>query len=104
MATSEQIAQLRVMINDTATPQDYDAPSLSAAIDRAAGDLNKAAGAVWAQKAAKFAGLVDVTEGSSSRKLSQLQAQAIVMANFYGADTSSDGTPTRSRTRPITRP
>jgi hypothetical protein len=106
MATTDLIAQLRVMINDTTDPYEFDAPTLSATLDSAGLDLNKAAGTVWARRAAKYAGLVDVTEGSSSRKLSQLQAQALKMAEFYGADTSVDvtTTPARSGTRAITRP
>lgn len=107
MATTEQIAELRSLINDTTEPYEYDAPLLSSKIDQAGGDVRKAAGTVWAQRASAYAGLVDVTEGSSSRKNSQLYKQALDMAKYYGEDpAATPETPTtagRTRTHQIVR-
>lgn len=102
MATTDEINELRDLVNDQTLPYTFTAPQLSAYID-SAGSVRAAAGAVWNVKASKLAGLVDVTEGSSSRKLSQLYKQALEMASFFGA---SDPTvkPAKSGTRPITRP
>lgn len=103
MATPAEITELRQLINDNTDPYEFTAPELSAHIDGQLGDVRKAAGVVWSIRASKLAGLVDVTEGSSSRKLSQGYKQALEMAAFYGGDTSSGGS-TRTRTRPIVRP
>lgn len=46
-------------------------------------NVNAAARDVWLQKAAGYAELVDVTEGSSSRKLSSLYSQALAMAGRF---------------------
>ena len=60
---------------------------------------------LWRRIASRQAGLVDVQEGSSSRKLSQLYTQALVMAERYeAADTVTDQPVTRpGRTRRIVR-
>lgn len=103
MASPLEIEQLRLLINDTVEPYEFSNDQLNAQLDAAAGDQRKAASAVWGIKAATLAGLVDVTEGSSSRKLGALHKQAIEMSIFYGGDpaTSSRGS---SRTRAIVRP
>lgn len=85
MATPLQIADLRPMIGDESVPYEFDDTTLGVYIDVAGGDLRKAAGQVWTTKSARLAGLVDVTEGSSSRKMSQLHSQALKMVEFYGA-------------------
>lgn len=106
MATTEEIAQLRSFIDDTATPQEYDAGALSGYITAADGDVRKAASLVWTTRASRYAGLVDVTEGSSSRKNSQLYKQALDMAKVYGAEdvTTTEPTPSgRTRTHQIVR-
>ena len=103
MATALQITDLRRLISDETEPYTFDDPSLSAFIDSAAGNLNSAAGVVWGVKAARLAGLVDVTEGSSSRKLSQMSDHALKMAAFYGGETATSAGG-RSGTRPIVRP
>jgi hypothetical protein len=69
--------------------------------------VRSAAGSVWAVKASRYAGLVDVTEGSSSRKNSQLHAQALKMAEYYAPSSTGGGGSTttgRSGTRAIVRP
>lgn len=68
---------------------------------------NGVAALIWSQKAAGTADLIDIKEGSSTRNLSQLSANATKMAAyFYGlGDGVTDTTLTRrSRTRTIERP
>lgn len=103
MATPAEVAALRPLINDTAEPYEFDSPVLSAQLDAAGGDQRKAAGAVWGIKASKLAGLVDVSEGSSSRKLGSLYKQALEMSTFYAGAPAGTSTTQRSRTRPIVR-
>lgn len=57
----------------------------------AGGDLNQASVAGWRLKAAHFANLVNVTEGNSSRAMSDLHTNALAMAAHY--QKASDGTP-----------
>lgn len=102
MATTLEILTLRQLIGDETEPLQFTDADLSAHID-ANGSVGAAAGVVWSIKAARLADLVDVTEGSSSRKLSQLQKQALDMAAHYGSDAST-ATAGRSGTRPISRP
>jgi hypothetical protein len=93
-------------VDDVTAPQMFTAAELSSYIDAAGGDVRAAAGTVWGVKASRFAGLVDVTEGASSRKNSQLHAQALKMAEYFSPGSSDGGSVTvaRSRTRPIVRP
>jgi hypothetical protein len=81
MATEEEIASLR---RRTAEPTDehYTDDALETLIDTYG--FNDAVGEVWAEKAARFSALVDVTEGSSSRRMSQMHAHALKMAGQYG--------------------
>lgn len=104
MATPAQVSALRSLIDDTVEPYTFDNTMLSAQIDENASDVKRTAGAVWAIKASRLAGLVDVTEGSSSRRLGSLYKQALEMATFYGGEPASTQTKVaRSGTRPITR-
>lgn len=104
MATPAQIATLRTLIDDTdVSAPDFSAQDLGGYVDAANGDVNAAASTVWTLKASRLAGLTDVTEGSSSRKLGSLYKQALEMASYF-ASGSTTATPTRvSRTRPIIR-
>lgn len=103
MATPAEVASLRALIDDTGDPPEFTSVDLGAYIDEAGGDIRQAAGAVWGVKASRLAGLVDVQEGASSRKLGQLYKQALEMATFYGAKPASASTTGRSGTRPIVR-
>lgn len=102
MATTEEIAELRDLVNDTETPYTFSAQVLSTHIDTE-GSVRAAAGVVWTIKATKLAGLVDVTEGSSSRKLGSLYKQALEMAAYFGASPESTPHARRSGTRRIIR-
>ncbi len=83
MATPDQIAALRLLIGEP-TEDSFTDAQLSAIIDAASGDMNKSAYEVWVTKAASAANLVDITEGGSSRKQSDLQDQALAMVRFFG--------------------
>ncbi|MEH1098196.1 hypothetical protein [Micromonospora sp. CPCC 205561] len=52
--------------------------------------MEMAAAQVWREKAAKYAGLVDVTESGSSRRLSQLYDQALSVGNSFVPDPTDD--------------
>lgn len=45
--------------------------------------INRTTAAVWRAKAAIFAGLVDVQEGNSSRKMSQAYEAALAQAKYW---------------------
>lgn len=83
MATEDEIEQLRRMTDTDDSNDVYTAEVLSTYIDNLGGDLAAAAGAVWSEKAASYAGLVDVTESGSSRRLSQLHDHALKMRNHF---------------------
>jgi hypothetical protein len=82
----------------------YDDVTLNDIYIAAAGDINVAAAEVWRDKAARAAVLVDVSEGASTRKMSQVYAQASKQAEFYGG-TAVPATPTTrgATTRAIER-
>lgn len=107
MATSEQIAQLRRLINQPVNEAPYTDAVLTILIDaQTDGNLNTVAGSIWTEKAATYAELVDVQEGSSRRALGDLYEQAIAMALHYSS-VDGDGsiiTVRHARTRPIVRP
>lgn len=64
------------------------------------GSVDAAVGEGWEIKAAKLAGMVDVTEGDSRRNLSALHRQAVTMVRRY--DSSSPAG--RTRIGKISRP
>jgi hypothetical protein len=52
------------------------------------GSPEAALGEAWQQKAAVLVNLVTVTEGSSTRRLSDMHKAAMAMAKMYGGDES----------------
>lgn len=106
MASDETIAALRLLIAEP-TEDNYTQQDLSDRIDAAVdtGGLNLVAYKVWTEKAAKFASLVDITEGGSSRKNSSLQKQALTMVEHFEGLLPVDSTSgsTGVRIRRITR-
>ncbi len=52
-------------------------------ITRAGGDLDLAAQYAWEAKAARYANLVNVSEGNSARDMSDLHKQALTMVKFW---------------------
>lgn len=81
MATPTEITQLRRQV-DEPTETEYSDSALGALIDE--GSLTSASYRVWAEKAGRFAGLVNVSEAGSSQSLSDLHKNALKMADHYG--------------------
>jgi hypothetical protein len=91
MATAEEIAALRILIAEPNDTPPWTNAVLSDMIDAAEGDQDSAAYQTWISKAASYASMVDVTESGSSRKLSQLQEQALNMASRFAAGNVAPG-------------
>ena len=84
MATEEDIAQLRLMVNEPDECGGWDDEKLGLAID-GTDTLNAAAAGVWLLKAGQASSLVDVSESGSSRKLSDIQKNALSMSQQYAS-------------------
>jgi hypothetical protein len=82
MASVDDINKLRRMIDDPEEGGDYTDLQLSSLIDSSA-TLYGAASEVWTEKAAKYATLVDITEGGSQRSNSALFQRAKDLADWY---------------------
>lgn len=102
MATAAQIKDLRALLDEPDTTTYSDA-TLSTRIDAAKGDLYPLASQIWREKAARYAGLIDVQEGSSNRKMSQLYQNALSMASSLVVDVTGASSRRKARTRPIER-
>jgi hypothetical protein len=98
MATPEQVAAVRVRVNEPDAEAPYTDEFIEQIIDDE-GDVDMAAAAVWRYKASTFAEMVDISEAGSSRKNSQLMKNALDMAQFYGSKDAEE-----LAERPITRP
>ena len=97
MATTEEIAAFRLLIDENEDKIPYDDISLSDRLD-AATSRQALAGEIWLEKAAKFASLVNVSESGSSRSMSDLHKNAITMAQTFGAaDPTAPGVGTAVR-------
>jgi len=72
---------LRLAVDELTDTSFYTDDYLSDMIDGVGQD--SAAADIWAQKAAKYAALVDISEGGSSRKNSDLQVNALRMSALY---------------------
>lgn len=103
MATPAEIAELRNLINEPTATEQYPNSVLGVIIDTTA-NVNAAAEIVWTQKAARYAELVNVKEGSSSRDLGDLYEQALSMSkHFRELATLATGGTRRSHIRPVER-
>jgi len=89
MATADQIALLRLKIDQPDNVAPYTDAVLGAAIDAASGDLDLVAYNTWTNKAATASSLVDISEGGSSRKMGDLQEQYLRMAAQFGGQSPS---------------
>lgn len=69
---------------------------LQSILDAAMQNPERAAVEGWRWKAAKYASMVDVTEGNSSRAMSDLQEHAMGMIRHFEGSTTG---PTEGRTR-----
>lgn len=104
MADAATIADLREMINEPDNVEPWTDEYLSGRIDSWTGTLETLASRLWTKKAAQYAEMIDVKEGTSDRKLSQLHKQALTMSASLLLDPSGETTTRRaSRTRPIER-
>lgn len=88
MASIDDIARLRRVTALEPADAVYTDSLLGGMID----DLGfeAAASRVWQEKAAVAASLVDTTESGSSRRLSQLQENALRMSQQYRQDLTDD--------------
>lgn len=103
MATVEEIAALRLLIAESTGAEPYTDAALSERID-ATGDLNTLAAEVWQEKAARYADLVDTSEGGSSRKMGDLHEQALNMVAHFRSIIPTGLAPVRAtRIRRLTR-
>lgn len=107
MATVEQVALLRKMV---AEPDDttYTDEMLGILIDSfgtdAALPLSSAASAIWFQKAASYAELVNISEGGSSRANGELYKRATEMGNLYQSQVDvATGSSQRTRVARLVR-
>lgn len=92
MATAEEIAAFRLLIDESDDKLPYTDAALGARLDTATSPQSLAA-VIWTEKAAAYAALVDVSESGSSRSLGQLQDKALAMAKtFQSADPTAPGT------------
>lgn len=94
------LERLRLLIADP-LPEDGTDPmfkdsDLTDVLAEAGDDPERAAADAWVMKAARYAELVDVTEGNASRAMSDLHSQALAMVKQF--QKSSTG-PTEGRTR-----
>lgn len=104
MASAEDVARLRRLTNEP-TEDTYTNLALSGYIDT--NGILKAAAEVWREKAAKYSELVDTTEGTSSRRMSQLRDSAVKMMEQYeilALSASPLPAANRPRSRAIVRP
>jgi hypothetical protein len=79
MASDEDIARLRRLTDTVSVTDPYTDELLEQMIDQLGFD--PAAAAIWNEKAAAYASMVDTTESGSSRSLSQLHKMALEMAS-----------------------
>lgn len=101
MAFPQQVKTLRLLLGEQIPEGGDEADTLFTDeqleewIDES-GDVERAALDGWRAKAAHFANLVDVTEGASSRAMSDLLTNAEKMVRIY---LRSSGGPTEGRVR-----
>lgn len=102
---SAETNELRTLTNEPADDSEFTDGELEAII-AAKGSMNKSAAHVWRIKAGRYADLVNITEGSSSRSWSDAYKQALEMAKMFDKqaddETPSTGRPT-ALSRKITR-
>lgn len=103
MATPAQIAELRIKINEPTDALPYTDEILGELIDANAGDTNAVAKTIWQGKAAAVAHLVDISEGGSSRKMSDMYKNFLAIAGTFESEENAPGARRAPTTREITR-
>jgi hypothetical protein len=104
MATIAQIAELRLAIQEPINAEPYTDDFLSELIDTYGMDDSE--GRIWEAKAASVSKLVDISEGGSSRKMSQIFTNySALAARAYGRGEEPivDPTAIAPRSRKATR-
>ena len=100
MATQAQIIELRVKIQEPLNEPPFTDEALGALIDAAGGDTDAVARTFWQGKAASVAHLVDISEGGSSRKMSDMYKNFLAIADTFAPE---DGTGPTAKRAPMTR-
>lgn len=105
MASNDDYLKLRRLTGETQDKSTYSDADLDLFLAEAASDMNLAAAAIWREKAAAYADLVDISEAGSSRKEGDLYNRALGQAAFFeaaaaGTTTAVEGA---STTRAIVR-
>lgn len=103
MASEAQILELRIMIAQPENAEPWTDAKLGALIDAKNGDLNAAAYSVWEGKAAQVAHLVDISEGGSSRKMSDMYKNFLAIRDTFAPEDGTSGGRRAPMTREITR-
>lgn len=85
MATAEEIASFRLLIDEPDDAMPYTDAILGERLDTATSPEALAAG-VWREKAATYSTMVNVAESGSSRNLSDLHKNALAMAEHFKAN------------------
>jgi hypothetical protein len=102
MATPNQIAELRITVQELDNAEPYTDTLIGNLID--ANGMTDAAYKIWVAKRNMAASLVDISEGGSSRKNSQLFESYSKIVAGYEDDGGAGPTGARApRTREITR-
>lgn len=89
MLLTEQLATVRLMTGEVIPPNGLDQDTLVSTeeltrlLELNNGNLNLVALQVWEYKAANYANLVNITEGHSSREMSDLLKNALRMVDHY---------------------
>lgn len=104
MATIDEIAELRLAVQEPINADPYTDDFLSGLID--AYGIDESTGRIWEAKAASVSKLVDIAEGGSTRKMSQIftNYSALAARAFAKVDEPAvDPTTIRPRSRKATR-
>lgn len=102
MTIEQDVAEVRRLTNEPDDVPPYTDVILALRLDEEGGDIRRLVSSIWSEKAARYAELVDVQEGSSRRNLSSLYQQALAMSQQFGGE-DIGGTRRAARTRPIER-
>lgn len=107
--TADQLAELRLMIDEADSSGGWSDETLLALAEPPAADgtydLRAVAARVWEMKAAKFVELASVSESGSSRALGEIFSHAKQMADYFKKPaTETPSTATAPRSMRIVRP
>lgn len=100
MATPNEIAELRGLIQEPSNEDPWTDEYLGGLIDRYG--IDRSAKSIWKQKAAGYVEIVNISEGGSSRSNSDIHKHALEMIDVFGDDGSGSASG-GSRTRRIVR-